>query len=145
MAQELAKAAERGDAIMWKMWKRSVLASLAAAVFAGAAAAAEVKPFDAAAFRAAQAEGKAIVVEVMGQLCPPCRYQRTVLDDFYRQPEFEKLIVFQIDFDRQRDIARSFNVNSQGTLIAFRDGKERARAVGESESKHLAKFLRSLH
>lgn len=130
---------------MWKMWKRSVLAILAAAIFAGTAAGAEVKPFDAAAFQAAQAEGKAIIVEIMGQLCPTCRYQRTVLDGFYRQPELEKLLVFQIDFDRQRDIARSFNVNSQGTLIAFRDGKERARAVGESESKHLAKFLRSLN
>lgn len=127
------------------MWKRSALAVLAAAIITGATTAAEVKPYDAAAFQAAQAEGKAIIVEVMGQMCPTCRYQRAALDGFYRQAEFDHLTVFRIDFDAQREVARGFNVNSQGTLIGFRHGKEVARAVGETEAKYIAGFLRRMN
>ncbi len=127
------------------MSKRTALTVLAALLFAGAATAAEVKPFDGVAFQAARAEGKAIIVEVMGQMCPTCRYQRAALDGFYRQAEFDHLIVFRIDFDAQREAARAFNVNSQGTLIGFKDGKEVARAVGETEAKYIAGFLRRMN
>lgn len=116
-----------------------------ACLVAEAAVAAEIKPFEETAFEAAQAQDRAIVVEVMEQMCPPCRLQRTILDGFYGLPEFERLLVFQLDFRTQRELARKLKANSQSLLIAFKGRNEVARLVGETTPKYIGIFLRMTH
>ncbi|MCI0431381.1 MAG: thioredoxin family protein, partial [Rhodospirillales bacterium] len=63
------------------------------------ASAAEWKPFDAAAFAAAQKEGKPILVDIFAAWCPVCRAQNPILVQLTREPKFKDLVVFKIDFD----------------------------------------------
>ena len=47
-----------------------------------------------------------------------------------QQPDFEDLIVLEVDFDTNKDILKKFGVRQQATLIAYRGRTEVGRAVG---------------
>ena len=49
-------------------------------------------PFDAAAFKAAQAGGKTIIIEITAQWCGPCPRQRPVAK-LLEKPEYSKLML----------------------------------------------------
>src|SRR5262245_31689730 len=88
------------------------------------AAAFEQKKFDAAAFSAAQGSNKPILVDIAASWCPTCKAQHKVLDVLSKKPEFAGLVVFQVDFDMQKDAVKSFGARQQSTLIAFKGTQE---------------------
>src|SRR5215831_9944861 len=77
-------------------------------VAAHGAQAGEPQPYDPQAFVGAQAAGKPILVEVHASWCPICAKQRPTLASLEKTPELSDLIVFDIDFDSQKDIVRQF-------------------------------------
>jgi thioredoxin 1 len=103
----------------------------------------ETKPFDAAAFKAAQDGGKPVVVDVFAPWCSTCKAQHKVLDTLKDKPEFAKLTVFQVDFDKQTDALKTFGVSKQSTLIAFNGAKETARSTGATAPADIEKILMS--
>src|SRR5512140_2217236 len=94
--------------------------------------AAEWKPFDAAACAQAQKDGKPILVDIFAAWCPVCRAQNPILTQLTREPEFNDLVVFKIDFDTQKADVRELKATSQSTLIAFKGETEKARSVGDT-------------
>ena len=108
-----------------------MLISLAAMVFAVFAAipatAAEIRDFDRAAFTAALEEGTPILVEVKAWWCPVCASQGRTIRNAVRSPKFDKLVIFEISYDKQEAEWKSFHARKQGTLIAFRDKREIGR------------------
>ena len=92
-----------------------------------------VKPWDAAAFAAAQADNAPILVHVTASWCPTCHAQIPVVSSLAADPSNPDLIVFDVDFDSQKDILRQFNVRAQSTLIAFHGAEERTRSVGVTD------------
>ncbi len=108
-----------------------------------AASAAEVEPFTPAAFDAARAAGKPILVDVSAPWCPTCKAQRPILSNLEAQPKFKDLVVLDVDFDSQKDVLRRFGVRMQSTLIAFRGDHETARSTGETRPAPLAGLLDS--
>lgn len=110
---------------------------------AAAANAGEVRPFDAAAFEAAQAAQKPIVIHVTATWCPTCQAQIPLVQSLADDRENGDLLVFTIDFDTQTDVLRRFNVRHQSTLIAFRGTEERARTVGDTNPDRIAALVAS--
>ncbi len=96
------------------------------------ALASEVRDWDAAAFAAAQADNKAIVIHVTAPWCSTCRAQKPVVDALAASSEYADLVVFDVDFDSRKDVLNSFGVRHQSTLIAFRGSSEVARSVGDT-------------
>ena len=94
------------------------------------AAAAGSQPFDPAAFKAAQAAGKPIVVEIHADWCPECKAQNRVLDRLGSEPRYGSLVRLRVDYDGQKNLVRQFKARQQSTLIVYKGGKELARAVG---------------
>src|SRR5688500_8312558 len=88
------------------------------ALLAASAQAMDMKPIDKAAFQAAQASGKPILVEVTAPWCPVCKVQKPILSDLMKMPSFESFAVFEVDFDSGKDVLRMLNVQKQSTLIA---------------------------
>lgn len=108
---------------------------------ATAASAFERTDFTDAGFKAAQAAGKPIVVDVFAPWCPTCKAQHQVLDDLEKKPEFSAVVLMKVDFDTQKDVVRSLKAQSQSTLIAFKGDKETGRSAGSTDPAQIEALI----
>jgi thioredoxin 1 len=106
---------------------KALFAATALVASTSAAHAAEVRAFDRAAFVAAQAADRPILVEVKAWWCPVCASQGRTIRDTIKDPAYANLVVFQINYDRQKRELPSFAVTKQGTLIAYRGAAQVGR------------------
>lgn len=105
------------------------------------ASAAEWKPFDAAAFAQAQKDGKPILVDIFAVWCPVCRAQNPILTQLTREPKYNDMVVFKIDYDTQKDAVRAVKATAQSTLIVYRGEAEKGRSVGDTNQASIAALL----
>lgn len=117
---------------------RSLITLILATLLASSVMAGELRPYDAAAFAAAQARNAPIVIHVTAPWCPTCQAQRPIVQLLVDDPANPELIVFDVDFDTEKGVLREFGVRQQSTLIAFRGLAERARAVGITDASAIA-------
>lgn len=123
--------------------RRLLLVLAIAVALPSAASAAEFRAFDQAAFAAAQSAGRPILVEVAADWCPTCRAQAPIIRETATDPAFANMVVFRIDFDRQRDAWRGLGARRQSTLIAYAGARETDRAVGVTDQRRIATLMRS--
>jgi thioredoxin-like negative regulator of GroEL len=123
---------------------RLALAALIWLVGAGAALAFQTKPYDAAAFKAAQAAGAPVLVHVFAPWCPTCAAQEKVLGTLKDKPDYDKVTIFKVDYDNQPDVVQGFGARSQSTLVAFKGGKETGRSVGDTSASSIESLLGTL-
>lgn len=125
------------------MIDRRRLLGLAAALLAVPALAAEppAMPFDQAAFDAALAEGRPILVEITAPWCPVCRAQKTILADLFTQERFARMLLLEVDFDSRKDVVRAMGAQKQSTLIVFGGGTEVGRSVGDSRRESVEALM----
>jgi thiol-disulfide isomerase/thioredoxin len=89
------------------------------------------QPFNAQAFQAAQAAGKAILIDVTAPWCPTCRKQKPLIQAI--EKEKPNLVVYEVDFDTAKETLRRFRVQSQSTLIVFKGKDEVGRSTGDTD------------
>lgn len=109
--------------------------------FGSIASATDRIPYDQAAFEAAQAAGKPILVEVSAPWCPTCKAQAPILSRLSSEARFKELMRFNIDFDSQKDLLRKFNVQMQSTLIVFKGKQEVGRSTGDTNAASIEALL----
>ncbi|ANY81288.1 thiol reductase thioredoxin [Microvirga ossetica] len=124
--------------------RRIALSGIALSVLAmaGPAHAAERKPYDPQAFEAAREAGKSIVVHVTAPWCGTCKAQKPSVAQLAGRPEFRDVILFDVDFDTQKEALRSLNVRSQSTFVVFKGRTETARSVGETRFEAIESLMR---
>ncbi len=105
------------------------------------ASAAEIVRYTPEAFAAAQKAGDPILVEITASWCPTCKAQKPILSKFESDPKFKDLKVFDVDFDSQKDVVRSFKATMQSTLITFKGNRETARSVGDTNQDSIGALL----
>lgn len=125
--------------------RRSVL-TLAAAAFAtgilvAPAWALVTTPFTQAAFDAAKAAGKPVLVEVSAPWCPTCKAQKPILAELKAMPKFKDLVILEVDFDRQKDVLRGLKVQTQSTLVVFKGDKEVGRSTGDTKKESIEALI----
>lgn len=119
-------------------------ATIAATMLAAVpATAAEFRDFDRGAFTAAQAAGAPILIDVHAWWCPVCASQAGTIKAAVTGPEYAKLQVFKINYDKQKAEWKSFGVLKQGTLIAFKGGEEVGRLAFVTDKAKIAALLAS--
>lgn len=96
-----------------------------------------------AAFEAAIAAGKPVLVAIHAGWCPTCRVQRSILSGLMIKPEFKDLLILRVDFDGQRPVVAGFGAHSQSTLIMFKGKAEMGRSVGDTNEQRIEELLRS--
>ena len=83
-------------------------------------------------FKAAQAAGKPILIDITAPWCPTCAKQLPILTGLYTTPEFKDLQVFHVDFDTSKPLLRTLGVQMQSTMIVYHGDKEEGRATGQT-------------
>lgn len=123
--------------------RRSLLTACATAGIAIAIRPAYAMPqrFTQAAFDAARAAGKPILVDVTAPWCPVCRAQKPILSRLTAEARFRDLVVLEVDFDSQKDVVRAFNVQKQSTLIVFKGMQELGRSTGDTNAGSIAALV----
>ena len=89
-------------------------------------------------FNAALAQRGGFVVALVTDWCTTCSKQEIIVAELLEEPRFEDLTVFIADFDRELELRRRLRVVLQGTFVAFKDGREVARATGQTEKEAMA-------
>ena len=97
--------------------------------------------FDAAAFAAAQAAGKPILVDIWASWCSTCAKQGPILSKLLADPAMKGLVAFRVDFDTQKDAVQALGARNQSTLIVFRGREERGRSVGDTAEDSIRALL----
>jgi thiol-disulfide isomerase/thioredoxin len=121
----------------------STLAPLFAALLltATSALAREARPFDAAAFQAAQAEGKTVLVDFAASWCPTCKKQGPAIARVLQEPKFKDVVAFKADFDRETELKKQLKVTGQSTLVVFKGRTEAGRARGITDPAAIGDLL----
>ncbi|MBV1707329.1 MAG: thioredoxin family protein [Hyphomicrobiales bacterium] len=135
------------------MNRRDLVSSFAALFAAGALPAAAKgaispltpvgAPFTPAAFKTAQQQGKRILIHIEASWCPTCKAQRPIIRKLAAEKQNHDVVIFSVDFDRQKNIVRAFHATMQSTLIAFRGPKETMRSVGDTDPESIAMLMDS--
>jgi thiol-disulfide isomerase/thioredoxin len=124
--------------------KRQFLTALGLALtlaYTASAFASGARPFDRAAFNAAQAAGKSILIDISAPWCPTCKAQAPILSKLMSAPRFKNVVAFNVDFDSQKDVLKSFNVQRQSTLIVYKGKQEAGRSVGDTNPASIEGLL----
>ncbi len=90
-----------------------------------------IQPFDAKAFQDAQTAGRTIVIHVTAPWCPTCKQQRPTVESL--EKERPSLVVYEVDFDTEKETLKRFRVQQQSTLIVFKGAQEMGRSTGETD------------
>lgn len=118
-----------------------ILAALAIAASVPAQAA-EVRKFDTASFEAAKAAGRPILVDVKAWWCPVCGSQnRTIKAAVTGNRVYDKLVIFEINYDDQKPEWRALGVRKQGTLIGYKGRTEVGRIEFKTDKPLINGFL----
>ena len=113
----------------------------------GASAMEKKTTFDKALFEKAQSEGKVIVISSWIEYCGSCANQMKVLQTAKKEGElsdikFDNIEYFSFDVTN-RDIADSFNVLYQTTLLIFKGEEEVYRSIGETTEDLIYQALKT--
>ena len=103
--------------------------------------------FDKDLFSKAQSEGKIIVISSWIEYCGSCANQMKVLQKAKKEGElldikFDNIEYFAFDVTN-RDIANSFNVLYQTTLLIFKGDTEVYRSIGETTEDLIYEALKA--
>jgi thioredoxin 1 len=120
---------------------KKLLAAVLALWAVGTAWALDPVPFSDQAFGAAQAAGKPILVHVIAPWCTTCARQNPILLQLEHSPQFQGMVVFNVDFDHQKDLLKRFDVHMQSTLIVFSGKTEKGRATGITDPEQIKALL----
>ena len=103
--------------------RRAFLALVGAAstAFVVPARAFEVQPYDPAAAQKAIASGKPVGVHVAAWWCLQCHAQTAILDSLKKDPAYDGVSVFRVDYDKQKDVVGKLDC-PRATLIAYKGG-----------------------
>jgi thiol-disulfide isomerase/thioredoxin len=123
------------------MLRRLFLVAILSLFLAPFANAASPVPYDDAAFKAAQGAGKSILVQIHADWCPQCAAQRPIIANLIKTDKFKDLVIFNVDFDTQKDLVRKFNAQRQSTLIVFKGANEVDRSVGATQAGPITDLL----
>ena len=99
------------------------------------------QPYTQQAFENSQHEGRPILVHITAPWCPYCAKQRPILDSLENKAAFKDLVVYNIDFDTQKDFVRAMGAQKQSTLIVFHGIAEKARSVGDTNAGSIEALL----
>ena len=122
---------------------RFVIAA-AALMFSAAtpAAAAEVQKYSRAALEQAQHQGRPVLVDVKAWWCPVCASQNRTIKELTASPAYDKLLILELNYDKQKPDWQALGVNKQATLIGYHGPREIGRVQFKTNKELIEGLLK---
>jgi len=92
-------------------------------------------------FKKAQAEGKTVVINSWNKTCYTCGKQVKILDQ--AEKEFNDILFLSFEQIKDKQIAKSLNIEYWTTIVVYRDNKEIARSIGQTKKSEIYKLIKS--
>lgn len=116
------------------------IAAVALAVGTALAAAGETA-YSKAAFDAAVAAGKPVIVDFAASWCPTCKAQKPIVDALLVEPKRKGVTLFKADYDTESALKKQLRVSQQSTFVVFKGGKEVGRSTGDTDRATIARLF----
>ena len=97
--------------------------------------------YSASEFRAAQQQGRTIIVDVHADWCPTCRAQAPILNELRSDPRLADALFVRVDFDSDRTFLRTHRIPRQSTILVFDGAEEKGRSIAETNRGRLRAFI----
>jgi thiol-disulfide isomerase/thioredoxin len=122
--------------------RRFLLAAFALlAMFGAASAFSGFAPYDKAKFDRLVQSGAPVIAHVHANWCSTCRRQEALMNDMLKDARFARVQTIRVDYDTDKDFQKAHNVNSRATILVFKDGKEVARVVFDTDSERIKRAI----
>lgn len=120
-----------------------IAALLLLSIFARAALAGEIRPYNQAEFERLASEGKPILLDFRADWCTICAAQAPVIRELMAQSKYQDLTTFTVDFDTATALLKAYKVELQSTLIVLTGKHEQGRSVGDTSREGIDHLLNS--
>lgn len=99
------------------------------------------QPFTAEAYQAAKANNKTYLIDVYADWCSTCKRQQRVLNAYFEQNPNSEIIVFEVDFDTQKEWVTYFKAPRQSTLALYRGEEQLWFSVAQTRQRTIFNAL----
>lgn len=124
-----------------KKIKLMVALSALVGLFATSNAFAGMQMYDAKAFKAAQSEGKTVLLGFHADWCGTCKKQKPAVMKVLASEGFSDVVGFMVNFDMAKELKKELKVSKQSTLVIFKGKKEVARKMGITKEKQIKALI----
>ena len=100
----------------------------------------DLKPYSAAAVKAAMEEGKATLLFFHAPWCPVCKAQEPKVKAHLNGGR-KDVVAFKVDYDSNVALRKELKVEKQSTLILYQGMKEVARLSYKSDDESIAELF----
>ncbi len=83
---------------------------------------------------------KPVLVDFYATWCGPCKMQAPILKEFAEEVG-DKVVVVKVDVDENASIASKYAIQSIPTLVVFKNGELKEKAVGLTVKANLSQML----
>ena len=93
-------------------------------------------------FKKAQSEGKTVVINSWNKTCYTCAKQVKILDQ--AKKEFNNILFLSFEQTKDKEIAKLLDIEYWTTIVVYKNNKEIARSIGQTEKSEIYSLIKSL-
>ena len=93
-------------------------------------------------FKKAQLEGKTVVINSWNKTCTTCAKQVKILDQ--AKKDFKNIVFLSFEQTKDKEIAKSLDINYWKTIVVYKDNKEISRTIGQTNKDKIYLQIKSL-
>ena len=92
-------------------------------------------------FKKAQLDGKTIVIHSWNKTCVTCARQVVILKQ--AKEDFKDILFLSFEQTKDKDIAKSLNINYWTTIVVYKNDKEISRTIGQTNKAEIYAQIKS--
>ena len=92
-------------------------------------------------FKRAQLDGKTIVIHSWNKTCVTCARQVVILKQ--AKEDFKDILFLSFEQTKDKDIAKSLNIDYWTTIVVYKNDKEISRTIGQTNKEEIYSQIKS--